>query len=439
MNYQQRERIMKSKLSMALVPLLLPAVGFGLTLEEAVQHVTKTNPQIVERVKNFNKTAQDIDMAKAGYLPSVDIELKYGDEHTDNISHPKPNDVSLKRYERGIKASINLFEGFATYANVNQQEARTEAAKNSVLEKANALGLETVEAYLELMKQHAFLKIAEENLKTHKAIHERINERTESGFGSKSEQDQSKGRLSLAESNVIIQTSNFRDALAKFTRLYGEKIDADALVKPTFEYTLPESLEAAVELAKKNHPAIQVQHANIVAAEENAFGADSAYYPRLDAEIAKYHNDNIGGDEGHYDTDSAMLILSYNLFAGGYYQANREKQQINALQERAVLDDLNRAAAENVTYAWIAYEELNRQIPYLKAHRDYSITTLDAYNQEFSLGRRTLLDILNTENERTTAEQELVRAEYDLLLAKYRILNGTGSLAAELNAAPALQ
>ena len=429
---------MKRSLSLALLPLLVPAIGFGLTLEEAVQHVNATNPVITERIKNYEATTQDIDMAKAGYLPSIDFQASYGAEHTLNAANPEPG-ISLKRYERGIKATINLFEGFGTINDVDKQQARTVAAKNSVLEKANALGLQTTEAYLELMKQHALLKIAQKNLKTHEEIHARINERTESGFGSKSEQDQSKGRLSLAKSNLTVQQSNFRDAETKFTRLYGEEVDVSTFVKPTFGYEIPTTLESAVEQAKQNHPAIKVQEENIRAAEYNAKAANKDYYPRLDAELSRYHNDNISGTAGQYDTRSAMLTLSYNLYAGGYYQANREKQRITTMQEEAILSDLKRAATENVTYAWTAYEELGNQLPFLQQHLDYSITTLEAYNQEFSLGRRTLLDILNTENERTTAEQDLVTAEFDLLLAKYRILEATGTLVPSMNAEVAVK
>jgi adhesin transport system outer membrane protein len=427
---------MKRRLSLALVPFLVPVVGFGLTLEEAVKHVNATNPVIMERIKNFEATRMDIDMAQSGYYPSIDFEAKYGPEMVSTSTIPE---IHMKRYERGIKATMNLFQGFGTSSDVKKQEARTEAAKNSVLEKANALGLQTVEAYLNLMKQHAFLKIAQENLKTHEEIHGRINERTESGFGSKSEQDQSKGRLSLAQSNFVVQQSNYRDALAKFTRLYGEEVDPNTLVKPTFGYALPVTLESAVQKARAGHPAIGVQQANIHAAKQNAVASNAAYYPRLDAELAKYNNDNVAGTPGYHDTRSAMLILSYNLYGGGYYQANREKQEITTMKEEAILGDLQRSAEENVKYAWIAYEEIGKQIPHLKAHRDYSITTLDAYNKEFSLGRRTLLDILNTENERTSAEQELANAEYDLLLAKYRILEGTGELVGNLNAEPSVK
>ncbi len=428
---------MKRTLSLALLPFLVPVVGWGLTLEEAVNHVNSTNPVIMERMKNFEATKNDIGMAESGYYPSVDLEAKYGREVTDTVTITP--EEHLKYYQRGIKATLNIFEGFGTEADVEKQKARTEAAKNSVLEKANALGLQTVEAYLDLMKQHEFLQIVSANLKTHEEIHQRIKERTESGFGSKSELDQSIGRLALANSNAVVQQSNYRDAAARFARLYGEEVDVDKLVKPTFDYSIPVTLESAVQKAQQNHPAISVQNANIHAAKENARLSNEAYYPRLDAEISKYDNDNVNGIRGHHDTEAAMLILSYNLYSGGYYGANREKQEVTALKEQSVLDNLKRAATENVTYAWIAFEEIGKQIPHLKAHRDFSIKTLEAYNQEFSLGRRTLLDILNTENERTTAERELVNAEYDLLLAKYRILEGIGELATSLNAEPVVK
>lgn len=344
----------------------------------------------------------------------------------------------MKRYDREIKITQNVFNGFGTVEDVKKQEARIEAAKMSVMEKANKLSLQTTEAYLGLMKQYETLKLAEDNLKNHEGIHKKIKERTDSGFGTRSEIDQSSGRVALANSNVIIQRSNYRDALTKFKRLYGDDVAPETMVKPTFESSLPASLDVALDEANANYPSLLVQARNIEAAEHNVKVAMKEYYPRIDVELRRARNDNVSGVEGPDDIDSAMVIGSYNLYAGGYYQANRDKQQINVLKEKQSSDDIKLQVRENLDYAWTAYNELKKQMPYLKEHRDYTVSTLESYGKEFELGRRTLLDMLNTENERFSAEKEVVNNEYDFLFSEYRILEATGILAKELKANPAL-
>lgn len=425
---------MIKELSIGLACVLIPLNSFALTIEEAVKHVTLANPIIHESIEVYRLTAQDVPMAKAGYLPSVDLIGRYGRENTKTNSI----DEHLTRRDAEIKLTQNVFEGFGTVEDVKKQEARLEAARQSVFEKTNQLSLQTAEAYLEVMKQHEFLKLAENNLKIHEDIHAKIKERTQSGFGSKAEADQSSGRVALANSNLIIQRSNFRDAMTKFERLYGEKVSVATFVKPSFAYPIASTYGAALDQAVQNYPSLLVQQQNITAAEHNAKVAMKSFYPRVDLELRKTKNNNVSGITGPHEIESALLIASYNLYAGGYYQANKEKQNINILKEKQHIGDIKLRVQENLDYAWTAYEEIQKQLPYLTEHRDYTVNTLQSYRQEFALGRRTLLDILNTENERFSAEKEVTKSQYDLIFAKYRILEGIGSLAKEVGVLPAL-
>lgn len=422
-------------LSIGVAAILLPLSGFALTVEQAICHVIATHPQMKEGIEVYRATAHDIDMAKSGYLPRIDGQLRYGRENTTT---PTIDDIHLTRRDAQIKLTQNVFDGFGTVADVKKQEARTEAAKNAVFEKANQLSLQTAEAYLEVLKQYDFLQLAQNNLKIYQDIHAKISERTKSGFGSKAEQDQSFGRVALANSNVIIQQSNYRDAMTKFERLYGEKVAISEFVKPKFTYTLPTSYAAALSGAQENYPSLAVQNYNIAAAEHNVKVATKTYYPRIDLELAKSDNKNVNGYRGPNEIESAMIIASYNFYNGGYYEANRLKQKVMIMKEREQIGDIKLRVTENLGYAWTAYEELQKQIPYLLEHRNYTTQTLESYRQEFALGRRTLLDILNTENERFGAEKEVARSEYDLLFAKYRVMEGTGNLAKEIGVLPAL-
>lgn len=302
---------MTKGLSIGLASILIPLSSFGLTLEQAVQHVTSTNPIILQSIENYKATEYDIEMAQAGYLPSIDVIGRYGNEKTTNSTY---NELSLTRYDREIKLTQNLFEGFGTIEDVRKQEARLAAAKANILEKANQLSLQTTEAYLELLKQYDILKLAETNLKTHEDIHKKIKERTESGFGSKSEIDQSSGRVALANSNVIIQKSNYRDAMAKFKRFYGEDVAAETLVKPVFGYKVSSSFDDALAEANTNYPSLLVQSHNIKAAEHDVNLAMKTYYPRVDLELRRSDNDNVSGQPGPDETKSGMLIATYNLF-----------------------------------------------------------------------------------------------------------------------------
>jgi adhesin transport system outer membrane protein len=123
-----------------------------------------------------------------------------------------------------------------------------------------------------------------------------------------------------------------------------------------------------------------------------------------------------------------MLIASWNLYNGGADVAAREKAGIRMLEEADRMINVKRLVNERLRLSWAAKERLAQQVYFLKQHRDYTKKTLDAYNEEFNLGRRTLLDVLDVENEFYTSRKEYVSARYNEKLANYRVIENVGNL-----------
>ena len=128
------------------------------------------------------------------------------------------------------------------------------------------------------------------------------------------------------------------------------------------------------------------------------------------------------------DDLTVMLRMRYNLYRGRSDEA--KKQQFAHLVEKAkeVRNNTYRQVEQETRLAWVAYEAVRDQIPVLEDYVRDSESTKAAYIQQFDLGRRTLLDLLNTENEMITAKQSLVTARQDLLYNEYRIFRAIGEL-----------
>lgn len=137
---------------------------------------------------------------------------------------------------------------------------------------------------------------------------------------------------------------------------------------------------------------------------------------------------------GSDDSSSIMLKLRYNLYNGNADTANKQKRVSELHQEMRVLEDLQRRVEESIRLSWMAYTTLDKQMVYLKTHKELSEKTLSSYVEEFNLGRRTLLDILDTEEEMYSADRELVIAKYDFILAQYRIIESIGTLSSQMDA-----
>ena len=424
---------MKIKLALAACIVALPLVGVAVTLEETVKEVLNTNPQILERINYFRSVKQDVGIAESGYYPKIDVVAGIGRERTNN-NGTRFNNRTLDREETGIILTQNLFEGFGTQSDVNKQLYRVSSAAYSVIEQANQTSLFMVEAYTELFKQKELLHYAEANVETHKKINSKIKERIDSGVGANSELEQSLSRLALAESNLIVQMNNYEDTVSNFIKIYGSFIHPDDLEEPMSLSNLPTSKSQAIAEASKLNPSLKVQRANIKVAKNNYNITKKDFYPRFDLEARQDWNRNIGGAEGSDDSASIMLKMRYNLYNGNADTANKQKSISKLHQEMRVLENLQRRVEESIRLSWMAYVTLEKQIGYLKTHKELSEKTLTSYVEEFNLGRRTLLDILNTEEEMYSADRELVTAKYDYLLAQYRIIENIGTLSSTIDA-----
>jgi len=420
-----KEEIMNLTKVLSLVVISLPVVAFSLTLEEGAKTILASSPKVKESVENFNGVKKEYNIAENGYLPTLDLVSSYGHE---TIENPGSNKVSSMTDETSLVLNQNLFNGFATENTIKQQKSRLEAASFGVTEKADRTLLSFTNAYIMLLKHKELLALANENVKTHEAIYKQIKERSDSGFGRLSETQQAGSRFTLARSNLIAQENNYKDAVSTFEKLYGQKVDAEELVKPDFATAIPANFEKINAKSFTCNPSIKVQEANVKLANALYEGSKAAFYPKVDFELAGTVGHDVDGVDGRTESTSALLKLRYNLYNKGADMLNKEKYAILMIKEKETLGTLERDLKESVKFSWESYESTQKRIEFLKEHKDFSRETLNAYQQEFAIGKRDLINLLDAEGEYYSARQALAEAEATLMYARYRLLDNMGVL-----------
>ncbi len=435
---------MKRKGILGILPFLLSVSGWSLTIDEAYRTVVDTNPEVRQRIENYRAVDEDKSIAKADYLPVVDVEGGIGYKNSD-VALQNTRDVDYQYTEAFIRARQNLFRGFGTMNDVEQQEARLSSAEYFMMEKVSQIGLDVVETYLNVLREKQLYALTEDNLETHKRTYDMIKERTDSGAGSQADLEQISGRLALAESNMKVAENNLEDAQTNFKRVYGESVSADTMTEATVNTALiPATFDEAEKLALKQYPSLMAARKNIESSQAAHRQAKENYYPWLDLELKQsWQNaedpggENIGNFEGyHYDEASIMLIASWNLYNGGADMAERDKTLSNVFRDSETLINDKRNVAERLELSWAARKRIGEQRAYLKDHRDFTQKTLEAYNEEFRLGRRTLLDVLDIENEFYNSRQAYATSHYAYQLSEYRIIENVGNLPTLVAATP---
>ncbi|MDH1468752.1 TolC family outer membrane protein [Shewanella sp. GD03713] len=442
-----RQQFQCSKLAIVLSVILLPLSAHSQTLEQAVAHTLDTNPDLRVAFNRFKAREEQVNQAIAGYMPTIDVTGGYGYEQTDSVStrrRPNVGDVDskgvaeLNRGEFGVSLKQMLFDGFYTSSEVDRYSFEASADQWALLAAAEDMALDVSKVYLNYLRTDEVLKLAEKNLNSHKDIYEQIKQRTDSGLGSTADLSQITGRLARANANVISARNNLLDAKAQFIRVIAA--DPVDLIQPVPDADLlPKDLNSGLTDAQENHPILKSAANDIRAAENERSSVQASYYPQVSLELNGNWNNDVGGEDGvsalasqnvgGYNNDLvAMVRVRYNLFAGGKDLA-REKETAYKLGEaKEIRQRAQREVVEGVNLAWNAYEMLAPQKQYIRDHVMAAKDTQSAYAQQFNLGQRSLLDLLDTENELFEARKDYLQAEYDEIIAKYRVLNSTGRL-----------
>jgi adhesin transport system outer membrane protein len=413
--------------------LLAGQSAMAQTLGEAVDATIKTNPDVLINANRRLAVDQEINQAKGGYRPKVDLSAGWGWEWSENTS-TRPGSDNLTRGESLLTLTQMLYDGFGTRSEVERHTARSQSAAHKVAGTSEEIGLRAVETYLEVVRRQELLNLTQDNLAAHERTYEQIKLRADSGVGRKADLEQALARLSLAQANLASAEANLREANIQFQRVVGEA--PIGLARPAEPTGVPTSQEDAMGTAVNNHPLMKSAEADIEATRAQTRAGESLLRPRVDFEMGTGYNNNLDGVE-YKDNDAyAMLRLRYNLYRGGTDEARVAQRRIETQEAIEVLNRTRRQVEESTRLSWNSLMTSADRLPKLKAHADATEQTREAYAKQFSIGQRTLLDLLDSENELYTARSNYIDGQFVEMFARYRLLADMGTLVSSLGVAP---
>ncbi|AVU73646.1 TolC family outer membrane protein [Pseudomonas sp. FP1154] len=400
------------------------------TLPQAMQQALDVHPEIQAGVNSRLAADYQLKAAKGGYLPRVDLAAGYGREGTDSVTTRSGSNnhwETLNRSESSLRLTQMVFDGFATSSEVGRQQATVNARAYSLLDASERTGLTVAQVYLDVLTRREFVRLAEENLKSHERIFDQIKLRTDRGVGSGADLDQAEARMAQARNNLITEQTNLADAETNYLSAVGQM--PDQLERPAdFLALLPANLNEARAQMLENSPVLRSAEADIAAAEQQYEAAKSSFYPRFDAELGRTADNDLDGQNGHNNEWQAMLRMRFNLYAGGSNKADLESKSYLSNQALDIRNNALRQLTEELGLAWNALNNANAQVPIAQQYVDHSANVRTAYQRQFGLGERTLLDLLDSENELFSASRRLAEIKNVQLFSQYRIKATMGQL-----------
>jgi adhesin transport system outer membrane protein len=395
------------------------------TLKEVAQKAVLTNPEVLAKWHAFKAAGGDVDVARAGFFPRVDYTGGSGREHL------KQPGVPQRDYTRsGYALTLNqmVYDGFATSNDVKRLDKARLTRYFELLDAAESAALEAARAYYDVIRYRQLTLLAEANYIEHRSSYELLLRRAQSGAGRRVDVEHAAGRLALAELNLNTETANLHDVMARYLRLVGEQAPSVMFGPARLGRDYPASEPDALKVAFKQNPALRATVENVEAAQYEFEMRRSAFHPRVELRLRNDRAENVDGVIGSRNNNIAEVVLNYNLFNGG---ADVARQLVYAERKNQALDLRDKACRDIRQTLSIAYNEVKR----LQAQRssiDLQVTaiekTRDAYKAQFNIGQRSLLDLLDTENELLNARRTAVNADVDIDQAYLRTQAGMGRL-----------
>nr|WP_252724490.1 TolC family outer membrane protein [Vibrio hepatarius] len=397
------------------------------TLEQAVSITLATNPELKSTFNQYKSALKDADASGGAYLPNIDLDAGVGRESIGPARSSGRADTDLTRKEASIVLTQLLWDGNATLNDMDRTSAQAKSSRLQVWADASDLALRVTEVYLNAVKSNEVLALSESNLAVHKEIYRDIKKRADSGIGSTADVTQVEARIAKAHGNLLAAQNNLIDTHTQFRRLVGRR--PLGLIYPRADQSkLPMTLEEALDTAFNNHPVIKISQADVDSARFQYKQSKGSNFPTISVEASQTWRDDAGGNIGSSDESLAMLRLNYNLYNGGSDKDLTERSAYQLNRAKDLRDDAFRQVEESLRLSWSALDLTLQQKNFLSDHVDSASETVIAYKKQYQIGQRTLLDLLNTENELFEARKDYLDAHYSEQYAKYRVMNTTGNL-----------
>lgn len=409
-----------------------PAAGNPLevTLEHAVGVGVATNPEYGIVANNRRATDEELNQARSLYFPSIDFRGDTGWEHSDDpATRAGPGDDTENkwRWDAGLTLTQLLFDGWeAKYENV-RQKARVLSASNRVREAAELIGLSVVESYLDVLRQRELLGIARENVSQHLSIMEQIKDAADAGRSTEADNEQANARLAAARAQEASVRESLRIAEAAYIRDVGDP-PQDLLMPLVPVDALEANVEEEVKISLHQSPTISIFEADIDVAHAEYEGTKSVFYPQVDLQLNGRQGDDINGVEGKDRSAAALVVVNWNLYRGGGDTA-RVREHINReAQAKESRVKAARGIENDVRQTWARMVSAGERAREFAAQADANTEVVKAYKDQFDLNRRTLLDVLDAQNEWFVSRANTINAEFLEMFAVYRLLALKGEL-----------
>jgi outer membrane protein, adhesin transport system len=399
------------------------------TIVDAITQAVQTNPGVGEAVANRRATDAEFHQSQGALLPQVRLEASAGPERfnqQDVVPAPLGNGVWLPARTGSVVIHQTLFDGFASINEIWRQSARVDAAAQRVHERSELIALDAAEAYISVIRFTRLIAISQDNVSAHRRIMENVQARFDGGRAGEGDLQQARERVAASEAALAEFRQSLEDARAAYRKSVG--IEPFNMRAPGRLRGLPPSKDAALAVALRHNPTIKAAELDADAAKYGFEATAGSFVPNVSLEGRTLRGIDSDTIFGRRSDSSGKVVLGWDLFTGGQDSWKRAAAAEHYNEQRMRFARLQRDAFEALDKAWSARTITSDRAAALLRQVNADRKAIAAYNKEYELGQRSLIDLLNAENQLYNGLVSLESTRDVAIFADYQLLAAMGQL-----------
>jgi outer membrane protein len=429
-------------LACSLALAAAPASAQPMTLEEALGLAYETNPQLSAQQAALRATDEQVAQANAGWRPTVNAQGSYGVERFGftpfNPLAPLPGPTIANASEHPVQGQLTvtepIFRGGRTYAEVRRAKALVRAGRAQLTGVEQSVLLSAITAYMDVVRDTAILNLRQKNVEVLAKQRDATRIQFDAGALTRTDVAQAEARLAGAQSDLTSAQGQLAVSRANFVQAVGRP--AETLVSEPALPSMPGTENDVTSIALKQNPSV------ISALESEraaSFAVDDSYgalLPQLSVQGQYFYSHgsltNSIGSAGSTDHGVAVLgLLNVPIYQGGADQA--AVRQANELRDQARqnVNVANRQTEDQATSAWQSFQSAAATIQSNEATEKADEIAYQGVSKEQQVGGRTILDVLNAQQELLNAQVAVVTAKRNTVVAAYQVMAAEGTLTAK--------
>ena len=406
---------------------------FAVSLSEALLQAYKNNPELNAERENIEVSKQDLKISKSEFLPSVTLSGSKSQENTNKLTNQSGGDAQIADVNpetKSITVEQKLFQGFGGIADLEKNKIGLVLAEAKLLKTEQTILLKAVEAYTGLILANEKLDINKRNVNLLERQVETDQTRLEKGKITITDLAQSESSLAGAQAKFIEAKNEEVTARLTYEKIIGPIKDINNLNKNlNINFEIPNSLNKAIEISKKNNPDLIIAKLEYEQSEKDVKIAKSDLSPSATLSLESSKTDDLSSSYDERDKETITATISWPIFKGGKNTASLNRSKNLKNRKKLLFDNALKTNDANVASSWSNLQSSKSLLDSVRLQVKAAEIANEGITVEYESGLgRSTLDVIQSNSILLNSEINLANFERNYFLAQFKLLQTLGLL-----------